>query len=621
MKNILTKPVSTYLVPGTPGVPAIPALPYIPAYTTTEVVRVCSFQTTYDRGGSEIQYFTDANGNTYSLAMPTVGSGATSQWVCTNQTVTTTRPAQQARAASPAIPSTPDSIKTSYNLGWTGSAVSKQWIRGSGQAKFSAPKSIVGALVGFYFDTSAQYLPQFNSIEQGFYVSGGQALVYERGQQVANAGTYTDASVFTLLRRDGVVTYLVDDQLVWTSAIKSVGNVFLGALLYSGNDYVFDPSIGPISTAANPLPVLQAYGGAGAAKNVSYASLPLLTASAAFVSSSSSAAALPMFNVYAADSGGYSMAATSLLAFTSDSGAGTPIPQPVIISSVLSAFTVAGIGLVGTVGRSSASTPAIQTLASQNTYGQAVVQLPLLGTSANAFEGSYEASLGAVFFADASVTAWQEIVVVMNAAGSISDVLAVSVLADAAAYSGASITDSMVMSALMGALIQASATANAEVPVWDQPASAWVVNAETSASWNYDGFDFNSYAKIGDAYYGMKSDGLYRLGGDTDAGQNIAASVKLGMHDVGTSMQKRMQTCYLGMSASGVMYLRVVAGHDVYTYAARPAATDLRTHRVDIGKGLKANYFGFELLNSDGCDFDLDGVTFVAAKLSRRSNA
>ena len=43
-----------------------------------------------------------------------------------------------------------------------------------------------------------------------------------------------------------------------------------------------------------------------------------------------------------------------------------------------------------------------------------------------------------------------------------------------------------------------------------------------------------------------------------------------------------------------------------------------KTQRYDLGKGLKANYYEFELFNQNGCDFELDSVEFLALPSGRR---
>jgi hypothetical protein len=146
----------------------------------------------------------------------------------------------------------------------------------------------------------------------------------------------------------------------------------------------------------------------------------------------------------------------------------------------------------------------------------------------------------------------------------------------------------------------------------------WVVNWDTGASAQYENYAFNSFGRLGGAYYGVMTDGVYVLEGDTDTGAPIRSSMNFGKRDFGTQGFKRMVSAYAGVSSTGDMYLKVTVGDTSYTYVARNTTSGLATQRFDIGKGIKANYVTFELFNGDGSDFELDNIEFTAVELSRR---
>ena len=156
---------------------------------------------------------------------------------------------------------------------------------------------------------------------------------------------------------------------------------------------------------------------------------------------------------------------------------------------------------------------------------------------------------------------------------------------------------------------------------WPFPAenvAVWAVNAETGATTRYEGFDFNSYAKIGDSYFGCKADGIYQLDGDTDAGEPIRAMVSFGKQDFGTSALKRITNAYVGVSGQGRLFLKIMAEGQEYTYAARSYDENIQVQRFDTGKGLRVNWLEFELYNADGEDFELASVEFAVVPTSRR---
>lgn len=157
-----------------------------------------------------------------------------------------------------------------------------------------------------------------------------------------------------------------------------------------------------------------------------------------------------------------------------------------------------------------------------------------------------------------------------------------------------------------------------QVPALDSDAAVWVVNTQTRASSRYENYGFESFALIDGRYYGCRSDGIYALDGETDAGQPVQAMVSFGKQDFGTSALKRVTNIYVGTSSGGKLFVKVLVEGEEYLYQARDGAEELQVQRFDLGRGLRANYLEFELYNADGDDFDLTSVEFAAVPLSRR---
>jgi hypothetical protein len=167
------------------------------------------------------------------------------------------------------------------------------------------------------------------------------------------------------------------------------------------------------------------------------------------------------------------------------------------------------------------------------------------------------------------------------------------------------------------ALMFTTVAAGITVPAFFGDTETWVMNAVTNANSRYEGFDFNSYALIGGEYYGAMQGGLFKLSGDTDDGAPIRASINFGNQTFGTSSLKGCTNAYVGMSSSGELFLKVTAEGNEYIYRARDYSSTLQIQRFDTGRGLRANYLQFELY-SDGADFDISSVEFLAVPLSRR---
>lgn len=171
-------------------------------------------------------------------------------------------------------------------------------------------------------------------------------------------------------------------------------------------------------------------------------------------------------------------------------------------------------------------------------------------------------------------------------------------------------------------VIAAGALGQSESAAWsvrpDGASAAWSVRPD-GASTSYSGFGFNSFARIGDAVFAAGEDGLYELGGDDDAGVPIEARVALGQRDFGSSLLKHISNAYLSVGSDGAMVVQVrLPDGSTYSYPARRGDAQMRTQRVDFGRGLRATYFDLELRNQAGGDFELDRLEFVVAPSKRR---
>lgn len=139
------------------------------------------------------------------------------------------------------------------------------------------------------------------------------------------------------------------------------------------------------------------------------------------------------------------------------------------------------------------------------------------------------------------------------------------------------------------------------------------VNAETGASTQYTGYSFDSFCRGHDGkYYGIKADGIYLLEGQADS------EVDFGDLNFGTTAEKRLLTSYTSGESDDLLNLHVTDERDTYEYPARQINEGNNTVRFDVGKGLKANYFGIKITNTDGADFAIDAVEIAAVATSRR---
>lgn len=149
----------------------------------------------------------------------------------------------------------------------------------------------------------------------------------------------------------------------------------------------------------------------------------------------------------------------------------------------------------------------------------------------------------------------------------------------------------------------------------------WSVTDQGNASeesTSYTDYPFTGFANIGGRYFGASDQGLYELEGDSDHGAPIEAVVDLGQRNLGSIAIKSLANAYVSVNAEAPMRLRVELNGQQYTYTARGAGAQMQTQRIDLGRGLRGHFFGLQLLNTDGADFEVGGMEFVAEESKRR---
>lgn len=528
-------------------------------------------------------------------------------------------PCISAIRAQPGSPPTAGSLpvpaqtRIDFNQGWTGRARSIASFPRAGYVEFTMTASVVGAVVGL---NNEYRRTGYNDIKFAFYFSHGVVRIVERGEIKQHVGTYIAPTRFRIQRRGGEVRYYVGETLVRTTLNDSLP-MHLDAALYSGGDTVDSPEIAAMDDVADGSGELHGLVGIGSegayAQSIGYL-LPLTSEGRAGVRGDGTLHALSgIGGDYA-----YGVGAGELRPLTGFGEGGLFVPRYAIGSGALVMLTGAGLGLTGTIGGGAGTLSSLVGLGGEGVYGESQGSMAALIGYGDDYEGPNEAVISQALYVAAGARANVDLLVVMNERMEVTAVVAAQLLLDAGVAVSLEIASSMMASALLHAGIVTTLSAST-TSVFDDPSpQVWVVNADTHASTRYEQYGFNSFAQIGDAYYGAKRDGIYLLDGDDDNGEPVQAMVSLGSHDFEVSALKRVENCYLGVSSSGRMFLRVVADEREYLYAARSASENMRMHRVDVGKGLRANFLEFEIYNADGDDFELGSVEFVVVPLSRR---
>lgn len=160
-----------------------------------------------------------------------------------------------------------------------------------------------------------------------------------------------------------------------------------------------------------------------------------------------------------------------------------------------------------------------------------------------------------------------------------------------------------------------SAPLNAPIGVF----SVRDTGAASEGSSTYESYNFNSFANIGGNYFGAGEQGLFALEGDNDAGHPIEVHIDLGHRNFDSDHLKALANAYLQTNAAQPLQLSVtMPDGKTYTYPARGADAFKRTQRIDLGRGLRAHFFGLQIRNDDGAAFELDGLDFNLTESKRR---
>lgn len=149
---------------------------------------------------------------------------------------------------------------------------------------------------------------------------------------------------------------------------------------------------------------------------------------------------------------------------------------------------------------------------------------------------------------------------------------------------------------------------------------AWIMNTDTGAVTRYENYNFNSFAQIGESYYGVQDDGIYLLEGADDNGTDIEATITTRKYDFGSPLLKRFSEVFIGLKNDDEMVLKVILDDETeYLYTVVTTNDYVKDTKVKVGRGNKSKYWQFELVSKNSADFTLEGFTFYPMILSRET--
>ena len=138
----------------------------------------------------------------------------------------------------------------------------------------------------------------------------------------------------------------------------------------------------------------------------------------------------------------------------------------------------------------------------------------------------------------------------------------------------------------------------------------WCMNLDTGVATRYSDWALTSVSRG----YGTKSDGIYRL---WQSG-SVVGMIDFGNIDFGVENRKHMPYCYVGMQCETALELRVrTPDGDDYSYPTEDFG-DLEVRRVEVGRGLRSNWFNLSISNPDASPFKIASLSFAPALTKRR---
>jgi hypothetical protein len=427
-----------------------------------------------------------------------------------------------------------------------------------------------------------------------------------------------DTTLYEASLRGGTLTLKVGGSTHASYAVTTPAGVWsLGACLFYAASWIEGVAVHGYVTSAGALPGLRGIAGQNPAPSGGRATLSALTGSGR--NASGGMASLP-----AARGFGGRQLGSGALTMPVLTGRATAYAASISEKYSLKALpmlTASSGGRTGVRGLSAATLPGLKGFAAKGAKAVAAGTLTTLQTLAAA-EGLGTARAFSVFDDGGAWACLPTFLAFAASAGGVSTTVGTWKRLDATLMSAATAATSV---ALRETLLAQMITQLLVVgPTTDSGDAglAWLVNIANSGVSTYESYSFNSFGTLGGKNYGMRSDGLYLLEGDDDDGDPVRATVSFGAQDFNSKSLKNPLRAYIGISGAGTMYLRIrTNGGQEYTYQARATANAPDTPaqiRFDVGRGLRANYFIFDLYNGDGADFELDSASFFAVDVLRR---
>lgn len=149
----------------------------------------------------------------------------------------------------------------------------------------------------------------------------------------------------------------------------------------------------------------------------------------------------------------------------------------------------------------------------------------------------------------------------------------------------------------------------------------WSVNASNAGHSAYTGYAFTSFFFFQGDYYGVASDGIYKLEGSDDAGEAIQPVAMFGVSNLGADKVKRLDSVYpeVTAEAAGTISVTVsVDGSAEQSFSASVQEEVTAPVRCKISRGMSGRYWQIGVSCAAEGKLEITSLRAVTVPLSRR---
>lgn len=521
----------------------------------------------------------------------------------------------------PGQPYIPDQHVYDDPSGWNAGARSIAEIGQGAAVSWKVSPMARGAAVGLSPNAAAGAYWQYPI---GVLATNGAAKVIAAGAEVQSLGIFTANTVFRIERLDGDVNVYVDGVLRYTTPDTTPAPLLLDVSLYASGDSVHDPAISSVGTgvAHGTLPGLQGLAADEIEDGTVILYAPPLIFSITAEQGGDGEAHGTLAGLYgiAADSDSYSFTSGALPGLQGEARGFLDLPpleNPTYIHAVMP--SVSARDVPASTGVQSARMAWLAGMASDDDVALAYGALPLgsiFAEEENPDEDTLSirqrptTTMRGQSVQEARLREQLSALVTLGASH-----IALAPLA-ARALANSSLSGSSTASAVVQAKARLAPGAVSGLP-HEGEAFTQVCHEEGGFVTEYKGYNFQSFAKIGGAYYGVAADGVYLLEGDSDDGRAITARIDFGTQTLSNDQLKNVPAVYAGIASTAAATLVVGTRQGEFRYPQRGHAPRMQTQRFDLGRGLRDTHYDFAI-EAPATGLELDSVEFGINKSTRR---